>query len=273
MKKEKKETSETIKKKMDNIKVRKELLEQFLDHLNEEEKLDISNNSEEIEEIRENDHKQEELEIEKLENNELETEEIESEEFINEELSTNIIITINAILKIASHALKYANEKIPQKDWVEVIGILSGRLVNNEETLLIEDAYPMGHGNAVYAEIKDYKNYVRAWKDIRKNNQDIVGWYHSHPSYSPFISEEDFGTQARYQKLWDRTVALVIDPFEIDGTRLGFEIFQADLETGEWFGLPFEVSGNLDVKSLPEILEFLNPIIDGKAAFLEYDEE
>ncbi len=97
--------------------------------------------------------------------------------------SESITISVKSILKIASHALKYANKHVDQAKWVEVIGLLAGKFDPNTEILNIEDAYPMGHGTAVYAEIKDYKNYVRAFKDIRKNNSFICGWYHSHPSY------------------------------------------------------------------------------------------
>ena len=130
-------------------------------------------------------------------------------------------ISVKAILKIASHALKYANSKIPKVDWVEVIGLLGGKLDKND-ILHIEDAYPMGHGTAVYAEIKDYKNYVRAFKDIKKQKLFTCGWYHSHPTFGCFMSSEDMGTQERYQKLWDKSVALVIDPNHIDGTSTGW---------------------------------------------------
>ncbi len=81
------------------------------------------------------------------------------------------------------------------------------------------------------------------------------------------------GTQSRYQKLWDKASALVIDPYQIDGKSVGFEIFRADLKTYKWYSVPFSVKGSLDVKMLPEILEFMNPIIEGKAAYLEYDED
>jgi len=182
-------------------------------------------------------------------------------------------ITVNAILKIASHALKYANEKIPRNQWVEVIGLLAGRIENGNDIVYIEDAYPMGHGTALNAEIKDYKNYVRAFKEIKKKGLFICGWYHSHPSYSCFMSEDDMGTQARYQKLWNRALALVIDPYEIDGTSLGFQIYRANLKTYKWFSVPYGVQGSLDVKMLPELLQFINPIIDGKAIYLEYDED
>ncbi|TFG18414.1 MAG: hypothetical protein EU531_00205 [Promethearchaeota archaeon] len=183
-----------------------------------------------------------------------------------------IIINVKSFLKIASHALKYAHSKIPRESWVEVIGLLAGKIDKVHDILLVEDVYPMGHGNAVYAEIKDYKNYVRAFKDIKKSSLFICGWYHSHPSYGCFMSKEDLGTQSRYQALWDKAIALVIDPYQINGKSMGFEIYRANIKKRQWFSVPFEIKGNIDVRMLPEILEFMNPIIEGKAAYLEYDE-
>jgi len=190
----------------------------------------------------------------------------------NDRNEAKIAITTKAILKIASHSLKYANSKIPRDHWVEVIGLIAGSFDNTNGILHLEDVYPMGHGTAVYAEIKDYKNYVRAFRDIKKKNLFIVGWYHSHPSYGCFMSREDLGTQARYQKLWNKAVALVIDPFQINGKSFGFEIYRANFKTRKWFSVPFDTKGHLDVRMLPEILDFMNPIIEGKPAYLEYDE-
>jgi len=191
------------------------------------------------------------------------------------EKKAEIEITVKAVLKIASHALKYANKKISKKDWVEVIGLLSGRL--DENVLLIEDAYPIGHGNAIHVEMDFTRNrksgHVRAYEESRKNNLFICGWYHSHPGYTPFISEEDFYTQSEYQKHWDKAVALVIDPYQIDGTSYGFKIFRANLTTNKWFEVPVNIKGELDVKMLPELVDFINPIVDGKAIYLEYDKE
>ncbi len=190
----------------------------------------------------------------------------------SDEIRAKIEITIKAILKISSHSLKYAHSKISRDRWVEVIGLLAGKFDNANGILHVEDAYPMGHGTAVYAEIKDYKNYVRAFKDIKKKNLFICGWYHSHPSYGCFMSREDLGTQSRYQKLWDPAIALVIDPFQINGKSVGFEIYRANFKTKKWYSVPFEIKGHLDVRMLPEIIEFMNPIIEGKPAYLEYDE-
>ena len=189
---------------------------------------------------------------------------------IKEEEKTQI--SAKAILKIATHSKKYANKKINRSNWVEVIGLLAGRLDNNGETLYIEDAYPMGHGNAIHAEIKDYNNYIRAYTDLQKKKLFICGWYHSHPSYGLFLSSEDMGTQARYQKLWKKSVALVIDPYQIDGYLYGFNIFRANLKTAKWYEVPFSIKGNITPNVLPELLDFANPIVDGKDLFLEYDE-
>ena len=191
---------------------------------------------------------------------------------IDLEIQKEIYISVKAILKIASHALKYANSKIPKVDWVEVIGLLAGKL-DKDDIVHIEDAYPMGHGTAVYAEIKDYKNYVRAFRDIKKEKLFMCGWYHSHPTFGCFMSSEDMGTQERYQKLWNKAVALVIDPYLIDGTSAGFEIYRANLNTKSWYPLVYGIKGSLDVRMLPDILAFMNPIIQGKPAYLEYDED
>lgn len=184
-----------------------------------------------------------------------------------------ITISVTAILKIASHSFKYANSKIPKNQWVEVIGLLAGKIDDSGLIVQIEDAYPMGHGSAVSAEIKDYKNYVRAFNDIKKNKLFICGWYHSHPSYGLFMSSDDFDTQIRYQKLWPKSLALVIDPYLIDGKSLGFKIFKANLKSRSWFEVPFDVKGQLDTRLLPELLEFITPISEGKALYLEYDED
>ena len=266
------EMKEAIKKRMEEIRIKRELLEEIYEGLKSEEK-----DKKKYEKPEEPDLVAEKI-VEEYIKPESKTEEYITPDYEKYPLEKKkpkmrVEITVRAILKIASHALKYARPKIPRNEWVEVIGLLAGKLGDGESTLIIEDAYPMGHGNALYAEIKDYKNYVRAWKDIRKNKLFICGWYHSHPSYGLFMSHEDIGTQARYQTLWNKALALVIDPYQIDGTSLGFKIFRANLRTRKWFSVPFKVKETLDVKSLPGILKFMSPIIEGKAAFLEYDEE
>jgi len=212
---------EAIKKRIKE-KIKKELLEEIYNEL----KLEEDELAEEITSLMNKGanlvpkNPPETIELELKEKN-------KTENGISEKIKDDktVSISVKAILKIASHALKYANPKIPQDKWVEVIGLLAGKQFDYGPKLHIEDVYPMGHGTAIYAEIKDYKNFVRAFNDIKEKNLFICGWYHSHPSYGTWMSEEDIGTQARYQKLWDKAIALVVDPYQIDGTSLGFDIF------------------------------------------------
>jgi hypothetical protein len=37
--------------------------------------------------------------------------------------------------------------------------------------------------------------------------------------------------------------------------------------------VPFDIKGQLDMRLLPELLEFINPISEGRALYLEYDED
>ncbi|UCG70539.1 MAG: hypothetical protein JSV09_05855, partial [Thermoplasmata archaeon] len=76
----------------------------------------------------------------------------------------------------------------------------------------------------------------------------------------------------RYQKLWKRSIALVIDPYLIDGSSFGFKIFRADFKSKEWFPIPFVIKGAFDPSLLPELIKFIYPIVEGKALYLEYDE-
>jgi len=250
---------EAIKKK-----IKEKLKEELLEEIYEELKLGEIDLTEEDKPLNKKTHSKKPA-IKKLKKEVIEAQ-------MEENIEREVFISVKAILKVASHALKYANSKVPKEKWVEVIGLLAGN-IDNTGMLYIEDAFPMGHGNAVYAEIKDYKNYVRAFKDIKKEGLFICGWFHSHPSYGCFMSKEDMGTQARYQTLWEKAVALVIDPYQIDGSSTGFEIYRANLKTKEWFPLVYGIKGALDIRMLPEILEFMRPIIEGKPAYLEYDED
>jgi len=259
---------ETIKLKIKDI-IKKELLEEIFEELKLEEKELVNEISSMISK-----KTPEKQIIKHSATTPTRSQTIKAEEKNNNEykIEREVYISVKAILKVASHALKYANSKIPKQNWVEVIGLLAGKVDDKNDILHIEDYYPMGHGTAVYAEIKNYRNYARAFRDIKKEKLFICGWAHSHPSYGCFMSNEDIGTQARYQKLWNKAVALVIDPHLIDGTSAGFEIYRANLSSKTWYPLIYGIKGSLDIRMLPEILNFMNPIIEGKAIYLEYDE-
>ncbi|MFX1511426.1 MAG: Mov34/MPN/PAD-1 family protein [Promethearchaeota archaeon] len=189
-------------------------------------------------------------------------------------------IHIKAYLKLALHAIKYANSKIKRKKWVEVIGILVGNIENKDTPLariVVTDAYPVGHGTRINAQIQNPQSLVRVYQSKKPGTQ-IVGWYHSHPSYGYFMSNTDYQTQVRYQRLARTSsqitapIALVIDPTKISSRSYGFKIYRLKENLKDWEEPSFEVL-NCPVDSVPGILEATIPLAEGKAMFLEYDYE
>src|SRR5271157_3040935 len=65
---------------------------------------------------------------------------------------------------------------------------------------------------------------------------------------------------------------LVIDPYLIDGKSLGFDVFRGDLRARKWYSIPHSLKEPIDARALPSLLEFINPVIEGKDVYLEYDE-
>ncbi|MFW9930568.1 MAG: Mov34/MPN/PAD-1 family protein [Candidatus Thorarchaeota archaeon] len=188
-------------------------------------------------------------------------------------------ISVKAYIKMALHALKYANDNISKKDWVEVIGLMTGNIENGDTPLAclnITDAFPIGHGTDVNVHIRNPQSFVKVYKELQPGTS-ILGWYHSHPSYSPFMSQTDYDTQLRYQKLSKTSnltapVALVIDPTMITTRSYGFKIFRFKSNMKELEEQKFNVI-NLPLESLPELLHTLIPLAKGRAMFLEYDHE
>lgn len=186
-----------------------------------------------------------------------------------------ISISSKAILKIATHSLRFANPSIPRNEWCEVFGILGGKMYDYGPKLHIVNAYPITHGDIVSVVdvfLKDSSKFTKVFRHLKKLDQFICGWYHSHPSHGLFLSPDDFETHSNFQKQWEGSVALVMDPFKIDGKSFGFEIYRVDFTRKKYNSIPYLVKGALDVKALPELLDFLSPIVESKATDLEFDE-
>ena len=188
-------------------------------------------------------------------------------------------IQLKAYIRLSLHALKYANSTIPQAELVEVIGLLTGHIENKDTPLaclVITDAFPVGHGTNVNAQIEDPQSMVRVFNESRKKKELILGWYHSHPSYGAFMSQTDYKTQVRYQRLGTKgsqlsaPIALVVDPTKISRRTYGFKIFRLKKDLKKWEEPRYEVL-NCPLESLPELISTLLPLAEGKTMFLEYD--
>lgn len=176
-------------------------------------------------------------------------EEISAETITEEDLriepKPEIVINPKAYLKIAKHSLTYANLSIPKSDWVEVIGLLTGKIRHEEtplEQIFVEDYWPVGQGDAVSVEIVDQKIFSEIFE--KKNNEHfIIGWAHSHPSYTPFLSGDDLRTHRRYQTFWNKSIALVIDPLMITPSNNGVGVFRIHKDKQNYYELSTEIQG------------------------------
>ncbi|MEM4280603.1 MAG: Mov34/MPN/PAD-1 family protein [Candidatus Caldarchaeum sp.] len=141
-----------------------------------------------------------------------------------------------ALAKIVKHSTANLNR--------EVAGLLVGKSAG--KVLEIWDAMTgEQHGTPAYVQL-DESVMSRVAEQLAQEGKGlyIVGWYHSHPGLDVFLSPTDIDTQRRYQLMYPKAVALVIDPVNYARTRkissLDFKVFQISKE-GKVVSLPVSI--------------------------------
>ena len=123
----------------------------------------------------------------------------------------------------------------------EVGGWLVGKWCADKRSgaqfVVVESILPapyVRHGGAFLTFTQDTQVALYAQKEQRYPGKDLVGWYHTHPRMSVFLSEYDIWL---HQNFFPQPyqVALVIEPYSLQG---GFFIRQADgeLDPRRFFG-------------------------------------
>nr|MDO8079777.1 Mov34/MPN/PAD-1 family protein [Candidatus Freyarchaeota archaeon] len=95
----------------------------------------------------------------------------------------------------------------------ESAGFLIGKIVGEE--LLVTDSTMTKHTGTAGHVVVDNTEMAEIADELssRGENESIIGWWHSHPGMGAgFMSRTDTATQEKYQKMFPRAVALVIDP-------------------------------------------------------------
>jgi len=122
-------------------------------------------------------------------------------------------ISAVALIKMVMHARSGGN--------IEVMGSMQGKVDHNE--FVVTDAFPLpveGTETRVSAHAEGNEFLVayheRSQEVGRKEN--IIGWYHSHPSYGCWLSGIDVQTQQSNQQYQDPFLAVVIDPIRTMST-------------------------------------------------------
>ena len=178
-----------------------------------------------------------------------------------------VIVSAEAYKTIILYASRYANQSIPQKDWKEIYGILTGYTDN--DFVYVKKAYPLTFGHDTDVQL-DERHYIfiseiedKLYEEGKGNF--VVGWFHSHPGLSLFFSEIDINNQLWFQQNNQDFCGLVFD-HTLLGKKKEEKIGQNVLtkyETG------FEIYRIIDVNKDPDSLDYdknyfnVDYIVDG----------
>ncbi len=115
-----------------------------------------------------------------------------------------------ALLKMTMHATRGQP--------LEVMGLMQGKIDPNDPgTFIVMDSFALPvegtetRVNAGAEAIEYMGQYVGLSEQVGRN-ENVVGWYHSHPGYGCWLSGIDVNTQLTNQKYQDPFLAVVIDP-------------------------------------------------------------
>lgn len=178
-----------------------------------------------------------------------------------ERASTVTLLSPEVYFKMLLHAFRYAHPERNSEDWVEVIGLLTGTVTNPNtptERLFVTQAWPIGHGSAVGVTINNYGKVLTRVLEEKEEGTEILGWYHTHPGYGVWMSHTDYRTHLSYQRMYDRAVAVVLDPTLVSSLYLGFEVFRLELPRLNRFEvLRPAITDNFSPKTIPALVKHL----------------
>lgn len=140
-----------------------------------------------------------------------------------------VIIPKKVYLTIIAASVRFANQKIPNEDWLEVSGVFIGK--NEGDDVMVTAAYPIMHQkldkDAVIDQYKwsdeDYEALYIIDDEAFSRGEFTVGWWHSHPGFKVMMSHIDIKTTLSYQTNNPLAISLVFNP-----TRLIRQIEVAD---------------------------------------------
>jgi proteasome lid subunit RPN8/RPN11 len=174
-----------------------------------------------------------------------------------------IKIPKNVYRKFLRFALENANPLEHPRKWKECIGLILGR-INNQE-VLVTDIIPIGSGTNVFVDIADYEKVFSLISVSRINQGEvIVGWAHTHPGLGLFFSSTDIQTQTMYQQMHPLAFGLVLDPTKITSTSSGFNIYRVDRTGSHVVSINYHIDETLNfLDTRQQLIEelFLKPEI------------
>ncbi|KAI1420564.1 JAB1/Mov34/MPN/PAD-1 ubiquitin protease-domain-containing protein [Xylaria sp. FL1777] len=120
----------------------------------------------------------------------------------------HVRVSAVALIKMVMHARSGGS--------IEVMGLMQG--YTDGDTIVVTDAFGLPvEGTETRVNAQDDANeymieYLRLSREQGSREENVVGWYHSHPGYGCWLSGIDVGTEQMQQQFNDPFVAVVIDP-------------------------------------------------------------
>jgi len=132
-----------------------------------------------------------------------------------------VIISKKVYFTILATSVRFANQKIPVDDWLEIYGVFIGK--NKDDDVLISNAYPITHQkknpedviDKVYWSNEDYESFALIDDEAFNQGEFTVGWFHSHPGMKVMMTSLDIQTTSTYQQYNPLTVSLVFNPVRL----------------------------------------------------------
>jgi len=125
-------------------------------------------------------------------------------------LDIDMFISVNAAKKMLDHCYECGREK-------EVMGLILGETYkNNKKLFSIAKDVATSDLDASKVNVK-FKSFRKLFEHLDQVSYDyqIIGWYHSHPGHTCFMSTTDVDTQQRMFR-HPYQCAIVIDPINYD---------------------------------------------------------
>jgi len=122
--------------------------------------------------------------------------------------SETIQISALSLLKM----MKHGRAGIP----LEVMGLMLGEFID-EYSVRVVDVFAMPQsGTGVSVEAVDPVFQASMMDTLKQTGRHemVVGWYHSHPGFGCWLSTVDVSTQAAFEMMCKRAVAVVVDPIQ-----------------------------------------------------------
>ncbi len=119
----------------------------------------------------------------------------------------HVYISALALLKMTIHTKEGGN--------IEVMGMLQGKPLGDAIVVIDVFVLPVeGTETRVNAQAEAYEYMVEYNQRSKQSGrqENVVGWYHSHPGYGCWLSGIDVNTQMLNQEYTEPFLAIVIDP-------------------------------------------------------------